>query len=326
MSIKQRKNQWTVGIVGGLISGTYMRFVDELAKALDDGDNMRVLPIVSHGAASNLDDVLYLRGIDIAVTQSDVFEYFRKERQTPNLQGRVHYIIRLPISEVHIVGRTEYRSLEDLRGKKVSFGPQGAGSSLTGAIIFQRLGINVEELHLNEAEGLRRLRAGEIAALVRVIGKPIDYFSKLPADLGILLSAYTVLAEIRGLLCAERVHQRGLPDADPEGATLRDAGRALPCSQCSTGPKAATAIAGWERFIERLFTNWEKFQKPPFHPKWRDVNLAATVPGWTRYPVADEILQRFIEKRGQSKEFQAFMDNQSRDKPRNDSGTGGAVS
>ena len=56
-AIKQRKNQWTVGIAGGLISGTYMRFVDELAKALDDGDNLRVLPIVSYGAASNLDDV-----------------------------------------------------------------------------------------------------------------------------------------------------------------------------------------------------------------------------------------------------------------------------
>ena len=25
-----------------------------------------------------------------------------------------------------------------------------------------------------------------------------------------------------------------------------------------------------ERFVERLFANWAKFQKPPRHPKWRD--------------------------------------------------------
>ena len=45
-AIKQRKNAWTVGIAGGLIDGTYMRFADELGKVLDDGDNLRVLPMV----------------------------------------------------------------------------------------------------------------------------------------------------------------------------------------------------------------------------------------------------------------------------------------
>ena len=72
-AIKERKNTWTVGVAGGLIDGTYMRFADELGKVLDDGDNLRILPMVSYGAASNLDDLLYLRGVDLAVThvQSD---------------------------------------------------------------------------------------------------------------------------------------------------------------------------------------------------------------------------------------------------------------
>ena len=88
-ALREKKNAWTVGIVGGLLSGTYMRFVDEMASVLNDGDNLRILPIVSYGAASNLDDLLYLRGVDAAVTQSDVFEYFRNERKTPNLERRV---------------------------------------------------------------------------------------------------------------------------------------------------------------------------------------------------------------------------------------------
>ena len=122
-AIRERKNAWTVGVIGGLIDGTYMRFADELGKVLDDGDNLRILPIVSYGAASNLDDLLFLRGVDIAVTQSDVFEYFRTERKTPNLQNRVQYILRLPIAELHVLAKTDIRSLEDLRGKKVNFGP-----------------------------------------------------------------------------------------------------------------------------------------------------------------------------------------------------------
>src|SRR6267142_2270840 len=112
-AIKKRKNAWTVGIAGGLIDGTYMRFADELGKVLDDGDNLRVLPMVSYGAASNLEDLIYLRGVDLAVTQSDVFEYFRTERKTPNLQSRVQYILRLPITELHILAKTDIRSLED---------------------------------------------------------------------------------------------------------------------------------------------------------------------------------------------------------------------
>src|SRR6516225_4277328 len=130
-AMREKKNAGTVGIAGGLLSGTYMRFVDEMASVLNDGDNLRILPIVSYGAASNLDDLLYLRGVDAAVTQSDVFEYFRTQRKTPNLERRIQYVIRLPISELHILARNDVQSLEDLRGKKVNFGPAGTGASLT---------------------------------------------------------------------------------------------------------------------------------------------------------------------------------------------------
>ena len=88
--MRVRRNAWTVAVAGGQLSGTYMTFASEMAEVLDDGDNLRILPMVSYGAASNLDDLLYLRGVDLAVTQSDVFEYFRTERKTPNLQNRVH--------------------------------------------------------------------------------------------------------------------------------------------------------------------------------------------------------------------------------------------
>jgi hypothetical protein len=95
-ALKQRRNASTVGVAGGQLSGTYMRLADELAQVLDDGDNLRVIPIVTYGAASNLDDLLYLRHVDAVITQSDIFEYFRTQRKTPNLENRIHYIIRLP--------------------------------------------------------------------------------------------------------------------------------------------------------------------------------------------------------------------------------------
>src|ERR1700735_4179284 len=182
--MRGRKNQWTVGIVGGLLSGSYMRFADEMAAPLNDGDDLRILPIVSYGAASNLDDLLYLEGVDAAVTQSDVFEYFRTQRKTPNLDKRVNYVIRLPISDLPIRAPNDVQSLEDLRGKKVNFGPAGTGASLTGTIVFQRLGINVQQVMVDPSSALQNLQSGEIDAIARVIPKPVDFFSKIPPNSG----------------------------------------------------------------------------------------------------------------------------------------------
>src|SRR5262249_10328897 len=52
LALRNRKNAWTVGVAGGILSGTYMTFAAELAEVLDDGDNLRVLPIATYGAAS----------------------------------------------------------------------------------------------------------------------------------------------------------------------------------------------------------------------------------------------------------------------------------
>src|SRR5215471_5650414 len=164
-AIRERKNAWTVGIAGGLYGGTQLRQVDEMARVVQDGDNLRVMPFISQGSATNLEDLLYLRGIDVVVTQADVFEFFRKERATPNLEQRVHYIFRFPPSETHVLARKEIRSLADLRGKKVHFGSEGAAGTLTGPIIFQRLGIQVQQVEgMDNPTGMQKLRSGEIDA------------------------------------------------------------------------------------------------------------------------------------------------------------------
>ena len=267
--IKERKNSWTVGVAGGQYTGTYMRFADELAQALDDGDNLRVLPIVSYGAASNLEDLLYLRNVDVAVTQADVFEFFRTERKTPNLANRIHFIMRLPISEVHVLAREEIATIEDLRGKKVSFGPAGAGSSLTGTIIFQRLGIAVDQVLIDNAQAMQKLKSGEISALVRVIGRPIDFFAKIPPNSGLRLLSIPFSKKFADYYTLGEFTSQEYPTLVPAGQKI-DTIAVPTVLAVYNWQKGSDRYRRIERFVERLFANWEKFQKPPFHPKWRD--------------------------------------------------------
>jgi TRAP transporter TAXI family solute receptor len=311
---RERRNSWTVGIAGGQLSGTYMTFANELAEVLDDGDNLRIIPIVTYGAASNLDDLLYLRQVDVAVTQADVFDYFRNQRKISNLESRVNYIIRLPVSEVHILASTGVKTIEDLRGKKVSFGPAGSASSLTGTIVFQRLGVQVESVLVDNASALQKLKSGEIAALVRVIGKPIDFFSKIPASAGLHFVPIPFTKTFADYYTLGELTNKEYPGLVSEGQVTDTI--AVP---------AVLAVFNWQkgseryrqvaRFTETFFSKWDKFREPPRHPKWRDVNLAATVPGWTRWSVAEETLRRMRAKEVEMDpqqaraEFSTFLKN-----------------
>lgn len=289
--LKQRKNQWTVGVAGGLIDGTYMRFADELGKVLDDGDNLRILPMVSYGAASNLEDLIYLRGVDLAITQSDVFEYFRTERKTPNLQNRVHYVMRLPVSELHILAKNDIRSIEDLRGKKVNFGPAGSGSSLTGTIVFQRLGVQVDQVLIDQQSAMQKLLSGEVAALVRVVGKPVEFFTRIPPNSGLHLVPIPFTKTFADYYTLGEFQAKDYPSLITEGQKVDTI--AVPAVLAVFNwPKGSDRHRRVERFVEALFAKWEKFQVAPRHPKWRDVNLAATVPGWTRFSVAEQMLEK----------------------------------
>ncbi len=314
-ALKERKNAWTVGIVGGLLSGSYMRFADEMASVLDDGDNLRILPIVSFGAASNLDDLLYLQGIDAAITQSDVFEYFRTQRKTPNLESRVQYVIRLPIAELHILARNDVQSLEDLRGKKVNFGPAGTGASLTGTIVFQRLGINVQQVLIDQPSALQKLQSGEVDAIARVVMKPIDFFSKIPANSGLHLVNIPYTKMFQDFYTLGEFTKADYPTL-LQGNDRIDTIAVPAVLAVFNWPKKSDRYRKVERFVQYLFTRWDKFQHPPYHPKWRDINLAATLPGWTRFSVADEMLQR-LRGQQQQTEFQTFLSSRPR-MPSND--------
>jgi uncharacterized protein len=85
-------------------------------------------------------------------------------------------------------------------------------------------------------------------------------------------------------------------------------------------PKNTDRYRRVQRFTEALFTKWDKFSEPQRHPKWRDINLAATVPGWTRWSVAEEMLGRMKmdprvaesqQKDPGTGEFWSFLKHQS---------------
>jgi hypothetical protein len=181
--------------------------------------------------------------------------------------------------------------MEDLRGKKVSFGPAGSASSLTGTIVFQRLGVQVEQALLDNPTAMQKLKAGEIAALVRVIPRPIDVFEKMPPNSGLHFVPIPFSKTFADYYTVGELTKRDYPTLVTEGDRVDTI--AVPAVLAVFNwQKGTDRYARVQRFVQAMFANWDKFRQPPRHPKWRDVNLAATVPGWNRFSVASEMLEQ----------------------------------
>jgi TRAP-type uncharacterized transport system substrate-binding protein len=117
--IRERLNAWTIGLAGGLLEGAPIRFATEMARVVNDGGQMQVLPIVTRGPTENVNDLLYLKGVDTAIINSDALEEYKS--QVPQIRQRIAYILNLFPSELHVFVRPEIRTLDDLAGKKVNF-------------------------------------------------------------------------------------------------------------------------------------------------------------------------------------------------------------
>ena len=291
-AIKERKNSGTIGIATGQLGAAYPTLAQDIAKVLDDGDNLRVIPMITYGSVTNIEDLLYLRNVDVAFVKSDNFEHFKKTFNI-NLRNRIHYITRLYDAEMHILVRPEIKNLEDLRGKKVNIGTSGNAAHTTAPIVMSALGIKLEMIKVDHSIGLEMMKKGEIAGAIRVGGKPMDTFTKVPEGSGfrflsISTSQYAQLFADQYVL--GQLTSKDYPKLIPEGETVTTI--AVPdILAVYNWPQGTDRRERVEKFIVSFFKNFKKLQEGPFHEKWKDINLAATIPGWTRSDIAERMLK-----------------------------------
>src|ERR1700726_1038365 len=85
-------NRGVVEIETSGSAGISVRIAEDLANLVDDGATRRVVPVVGKGSLQNLTDLKYLRGIDMAIVQSDVLDYAKEQRLLPGLESALSYI------------------------------------------------------------------------------------------------------------------------------------------------------------------------------------------------------------------------------------------
>ena len=295
-----------LGLEGAGVGGTYLRIAADLADALD-GPGMRIVPISGQGSVQNLDDLLHLRGVDLAIVQTDAMAAARRERALPpGSDQAIQYISKLYDEEVHILAAPVVHTLADLKGKTVNADVPRSGSALTARLLFDALGIPVTFTGEPQDVGIERLKRGEIAAVVRVAGKPVDMFRALPPDAHLhFLSVPQDDEALLSTYAPGNLTHEDYPNlvADGQEVDTLTVGAVLAVYAWPPGSARNRQLA---RFVQALFADFDRLQQPPMHPKWREVNLAAEVRGWTRFAPAAELVARASDAAGQQ-EFTRFL-------------------
>jgi TRAP-type uncharacterized transport system substrate-binding protein len=283
-------NAWTVGLAAGQREGAPLEFATDISRVVDDGDDLHVLPIVTRGPTENVVDLLYLRGVDVAVINSDSLEQFRAK--IPDIQQKIAYILSLFPSELHIMVRPEVRSLDDLKGRKINFNTQGTAAAYSGPLVFDKLKLTeVQRTFIPHQVAIEQMKAGtdDMAGVVFVTSKPVDAFlkGKWPAGFHFL----SVPMEDYSFYLPATLTSADYPAFIPQGEEVQTI--AIPTVLAAFNwPKGSNRYARVARLVDNLFDRLEVLQRPGYHPKWKDVVLNAQVPGLARFGAAQEWLDR----------------------------------
>ena len=288
-SEKDKMNAWTVGLAGGLLEGAPIRLAAEMGRVVDDGPNLHVLPIVTRGPTENLNSLLYLRGVDMAIISSDSLEEYKI--QMPQIQSRITYLLNLFPSEVHVFVRPEIQSLQELAGKNVNFNTQGTAAAYTGPLIFSRLGIDVEKTFIPHQVALEQMRKGEMAAVFFITSKPVDAFVRGRWESGFKFLPVPYESKFEDYYLPAVLEAGDYPNLIKQGERVSTI--AVPTVLVAFNwPAKSNRYQRVARFVDYLFSRIDRLQAPGFDPKWKSINLAATVPGLTRFSAAQEWLDR----------------------------------
>ena len=301
--IRQRVNENVLFLMGGQPGATFSQLAHDISVVVDSND-LRVLPVIGGAAVQNVQDVVFLRSIDMALTTQEAMNHLKATGELgPNLEQRVTYIATLFPNPLQILARADAKSIKDLSGKKVNFNNKGSATAQFVPQIFKTLGVNVQqELFMPQGDALEKLRNGELDATICSCPAPVPAFANVKPEWGLRLVTVPYEGAIQESYLPARMRHEDYPALIGKEEAV-DTIAAVTVLISFNWPKDTVRYQRTAKFVDALFSKLSEFQKPPRHPSWKAVNLSATIPGWPRFAAAEE----WLRNRRREMDFDKFM-------------------
>jgi TRAP-type uncharacterized transport system substrate-binding protein len=311
---RNRINAGTVTVITAPVGGALAPLGSDLARVLDS-DELRVLPILGKGSVQNIIDILYLKNVDLGFAYSDALEFVRTQYRIGDVAKRVAYITKVYNSDVHIVAPVEIKNVRDLAGKRImSEKNLGYFSART---IFDRLGIDADfDYDTDDALGLYKMSKGEADAWIVSAGRIAPIVRNFANEGGKFhLVPIPYEETLLDIYAPSNFTNADYPNLIQPDETVPTVSASL-ILMAFNWPEGSERYNRVKRFVDAFFSHIEDFQNPARHPKWRETNLVAEVPGWQRLKPAQDWLvthasspvgQASVGQGSMADEFQQFL-------------------
>jgi TRAP transporter TAXI family solute receptor len=304
---KQALNQNTVTLISGTIGGTYVQIGADLASVLDDGNKLRVLPIVGRGSVQSVADILFLQGVDLGIVRADTLDYLERKGFAKDIKKQFTYVTKLYNEEMYVIASKSVRSLADLNGKRVSVDLPNGGTFVTASIVFERLGLKPNLVYIEQRISMEMLKRGELDAVIAVGGKPYKSVSAFNDDKGRFHFVPVDYAKpLQGDYLPAVMTAKDYPNLIAEGERVDTIAVPAVLAAYNWAPNT-DRYRKLSQFVDAFFTKFPTFQNPPFHPKWKEVSLSAPLQDWQRLPVADQWLKSHNVEAVTRARFETFL-------------------
>ncbi len=188
----------------------------------------------------------------------------------------------------------------------MNFSDIGSGTQLSTRDIFERLGVAPQEVNMGQADAFEKLKSGEIAATILIAGKPTASTAKLKASDGFRILPVAYAKPLQKDYLPATLSSQDYPGLIAPGEKIETVavGAVL---IAFNWPKGTDRYRRIQRFVDNFFPKLAEFQKAPRHPKWKEANLAAVLPGWTRFAGAEEWLRKNTSPQAEREQFDHFL-------------------
>jgi uncharacterized protein len=297
---KRAANANTVTIIGSSTTSTFTKLIEDIQNVLDDPKTgeLRILPVLGRGASQNVHDIMFLKGIDMGVVDSGFLQAYKEK--DPALYGtidqRVLYVAKLLNSELHLLAPMDINSFEDLRGKKVNLWKPASVTASVTSNVFKLLDVDIQPTYLDTDAAFEALKNGEITAIARMGGAPQADYDKVTAENGwhfVPLSESNLspgkFSKLMASYLPAQLKHEHYPKLIPEEEAVSTIASGIMLAVYNW-PEGSERYQKLAAFTRKFFDNIDKFRDDSRHPKWKEINLAAEVPGWVRFKPAQQWL------------------------------------
>ncbi len=295
----KRVNENTVGVVF-THEELFHQAVHNMEDELEPYDGLRIVPIMGKNHVQSLYDLLYLKGVDLALVRADALEYLKRQEGNDVIGKVIRNITSISTEKISIFARTDIKTMDDLNGKRVALGLAGSGAYVTGTVVFDLLGVEADLVELGSLEAAQQLRSGELDAMVYLLResdavmaaadaesskrvrnlKTVDGLHILPmpenAQLSTVYTSTTLTAEdLPGVIAADDAVDTYSVDAILAAYKWR-----------ADNPRQARV----DRFVSALVNSMDGLKTGPYQPLWSRVSFDTETPGVERLDLVDNAL------------------------------------